>query len=151
MIPNNVHYCTPLAADIEDPCSTYKSDVRDDFFFSKRLLDLLFFPTLVMLLSAGLAPLVLLVAGVIADPSLARDSLITVPISKRTDFNAIPDFTKRDRERLRQLVERSSHRRQSSTVSKAPDIPLNNTGGIYVATIGVGNPATNCEFCKFLS
>jgi hypothetical protein len=108
------------------------------------------FPTLVMLLLAGLAPLVVLAAGVVADPSLARDSLVAVPISKRLSFNGIPDFTKRDREHLRSLVKRSCHQRQSSTINKTPDIPLNNTGGIYVATVGVGNPPTNCESCNFL-
>jgi hypothetical protein len=103
-----------------------------------------------MLLFAGLAPLVVLATGVVADSTLARDSLIKVPISKRINFNGIPDFTKRDREHLRNLVKRGGHRRQSSTANKVPDISLNNTGGIYVATIGVGDPPTNCESCNFL-
>ena len=105
-----------------------------------------------MLLSTGLASLVVLATGVVADPSLAiaRDSLIRVPISKRINFNGIPDFTKRDRDHLRNLVKRSGHRHRSPNVNKIPDIPLNNTGGIYVATIGVGEPATNCESCKYL-
>jgi hypothetical protein len=97
-----------------------------------------------MLLFAGFAPLVVLATGVVADSSPARDSIITFPISKRLNFNGIPDFTKRDRDHLRNLVKRGGHRRQSSTVNKTPDIPLNNTGGIYVATIGVGDPPTNC-------
>jgi hypothetical protein len=108
------------------------------------------FLTLVMLLLTGLAPLVVLVTGVVADPSLARDSLITVPISQRMNFNGIPDFTRRGREHSRNLVKRGGHRRQSSTVNKTPDISLNNTGGIYVATIGIGEPATECESRKFL-
>ena len=97
-----------------------------------------------MLLFAGLALLAVLATGV------AADSLITVPISKLTDFNGMPDFIKRDREHLRNLVKRGGHRRQSSTVNEPPSILLNNTGGIYVATIGIGEPATNCEWCKFL-
>ena len=103
-----------------------------------------------MLLFAGLAPLVVLATGVVADSSLARDSFIRFPISKRLNFNGIPDFTKRDQDHLRNLVKCGGHRRQSSAVNKTPDIPLNNTGGIYVATIGVGDPPTNCESCKFL-
>ena len=102
-----------------------------------------------MLLFAGFAPLVVLATGVAADFPLARDSLITVPISKRIDFNGIPDFIKRDREHLRDLVKRGGHRRQFSTANKTPSILLNNTGGIYVATIGIGEPATNCESCNF--
>ena len=105
---------------------------------------------LVMLLLAEFASLFVLASGVVADPSLARDSLIKVPISKRVNFNGVPDFSKRDREHLRKLVKRGGQQRQSSTVNKTPDIPLNNTGGIYVATIGVGDPPTNCESCKFL-
>lgn len=100
------------------------------------------FSTLVMLLLAGLAPLVVLATGVVADPSLARDSLITFPISKRINFNGIPDFTKRDRKHSRNLVKRGCNRRQSSAVSKTPGIPLNNTGGIYAVNIGVGDPPT---------
>ncbi len=94
-----------------------------------------------MLLVAGLVPLVVLATRVLGDPSVARDSLFTVPISKRISFNGAPDFTQRDRKRLRNLVKR---------VNMAPSIPLNNTGGAYVATIGVGEPATYCESCQFL-
>jgi hypothetical protein len=108
------------------------------------------FLTLVMLLLAALAPLVVLATGVIAGPPLARDSLIRVPITQRTNFNGIPDFTTRGREHMRNLVKRGGHRRQSSTVNKTPSIPLNYTGGVYVATIGVGEPAKNCESCKSL-
>ena len=103
-----------------------------------------------MLLFAGLAPLVVLATGVLADSPLARDSLVTVPISKRIDLNGIPDFIKRDREHLRNLVKRGGHRRQFSTANKTPSVLLNNNGSIYVATIGIGEPATNCESCKFL-
>jgi hypothetical protein len=105
-----------------------------------------------LLLAAILVPLVVLATGVVADSTPARDSLIKVPISKRTNFNGIlPDFAKRDREHLRNLVKRSGHRRKCSTGNKTPpSIPLNNTGGIYVATIGVGEPATNCEYFDFL-
>jgi cathepsin E len=101
-----------------------------------------------MFLLAVLAPLVALATGVVAASTLARDSLITVPISKRTDFDGIPNFAKRDREHLRNLVKRSGHRPRCS---KTLDMPLNNTGGVYVATIGIGEPATDCESCKFLS
>ena len=131
--------------DLEDPCSTYKSNIRDHSF-SEELLDRLPFPTVVMLLLAGLAPLVVLATGVVA-ASLARDSLITVPISKRINFNGMPDLAKRDREHLRNLVKRGVHQRQSSTVNKVADIPLSNPGGIYVATVSVGDPPTSCEFC----
>ena len=105
-----------------------------------------------MFLSAGLAPLVMLAMGLVADPSLALAShyLLTVPISRHVDFNGISDFTKKDREHLRNLVKRGRHRRQSSTVNKVANIPLNNTGGIYVATIGVGTPPTSCGSCIFL-
>jgi hypothetical protein len=103
-----------------------------------------------MFLLAGLAPLVVLATGVVADSSVARDSLIRFPISKRINFNGILDFSRRDREHLSNLVKRSGHQRQSSIVNKTSNIPLNNTGGIYVATIGVGEPATNCESCRFL-
>lgn len=102
------------------------------------------------LLLSGLVPLAVLATAVAADPPLARDSLIAMPISKRVNFNGIPEFTKRDREHLRSLVKRGGHRLRSSTVNKTPSIPLNNTGGGYVVTLGVGQPATNCESCKFL-
>ena len=99
------------------------------------------------LVVAGFAPLVALATSIVADPSVARDSLITVPISKH--INRAPDFIKRDREHLRSLVRRG-HRWQSLTVNKSPDTPLNNTGGIYVATIEVGEPATKCESFQLL-
>jgi hypothetical protein len=100
-----------------------------------------------MFLSAGLAPLVMLAMALVAEPSLA---LFKVPISRQVDPIGISDFAKRDREHLRNLVKRGRHRRQASTASKVVDIPLNNTGGIYVATISVGDPSKECECCKFL-
>lgn len=100
---------------------------------------------MLVLLLSGLASLAVLATGVVNNPSLARDSLIAVPISKRVDFNGIPDFTKRDREHLRNLVKRGGHRHRSLTVNKTPSMPLNNTGGGYVVTVGVGQPPTNCE------
>jgi hypothetical protein len=104
-----------------------------------------------LLLLARLAPLVVLATGHLTDPSHARASLLKVPISKRIDFNGMSDFTKRDREHLRNLVKRGGHRRRSSTVNKITDIALNNTGGIYVANFSVGDPPTSCEFCQLLS
>jgi hypothetical protein len=98
-----------------------------------------------MFLLARLAPLVVLATGLVAGPSLARASLLKMPISKRSDFNA--DFVKRDREHLRNLVKRGVHQRQSSTVNEIADIPLTNIGGIYAATVSVGDPPTSCEFC----
>ena len=103
-----------------------------------------------MLLFAGLVPLVVLATGVVADSPLARDSLVTVPISKRIDSNGIPDSTKRDRGHLSNLVKRGGHRCQSRTVNKTLNLPLNNTGFNYVVTIGVGEPATYCKSCKYL-
>ena len=101
-----------------------------------------------LLLLTGVAPLIALAAGFVADPLLTRHSLLTVPITRHVEFNGISDFTKRDREHLRNLVKRGRHRRQSSTASKVANTPLNNTGGIYVATIAVGNPPTNCASCE---
>ncbi|KAI0279620.1 acid protease [Russula aff. rugulosa BPL654] len=98
-----------------------------------------------LLLLARLAPLVVLATGHLTDPSLARASLLKVPISKRIDFNGRSDFTKRDREHLRNLVRRGGHRRRSSTVNKITDIALNNTGGIYVANVSVGDPPANYQ------
>ena len=102
---------------------------------------------MLLLLLAGLAPsLVVLAAGVVADPPFARDTLLTVPISKRINYNGIYDLTKRDREHFTNLVKRGGgHRRQSSNINKIPSILINNTGIGYVATIAVGSPPTNCE------
>ena len=97
-----------------------------------------------MLLLAGLAPLIVLVAGIVADSSPHGQSLLKVPITKHVDYNG---FIKRDREHLRNFVRRGGHRRQSSTESKTADMLLNNTAGIYIATVSVGNPPTACEFC----
>ncbi len=67
-----------------------------------------------LLLVAGLVPLAVLATGLVADTSLAQDSLLKMPISKRNSFNVISDFTKRDhREHWRNLVKRGGHRRQS--------------------------------------
>jgi hypothetical protein len=99
-----------------------------------------------MLLLAGLAPLVALVAGVVTGSSPPSHSFLTVPITKHVDFNGMSDFIKRDPGHLRDLVKRGGHRRQSSTGNKVADILLNNTGSGYVATVSVGNPPTSCEY-----
>jgi cathepsin E len=106
-------------------------------------------PTPVMLLIASLTPLVVLATGVAAIPTVIRDnSHISLPISRHLNHNGKLGIIQRDWKRLNNLV---SDGKRSSAWHETHNLPLNDTGIVYSASVGIGDPPTHCESHQFLS
>jgi|SRR6267154_833490 len=104
-------------------------------------------PTPVMLLIASLTLLVVLVTGVAGGPTVIRDdSRISLPISRHFNQNGKLGIIQRDRKRLNNLV---SDGKRSSALHETHNLPLNNTGIVYSASIGIGDPPTHSESYQF--
>jgi cathepsin E len=101
-----------------------------------------------MLLVALLVPFVLLAACIAANPVFIRDSLVdvSVPITKHVSANNTLNAIQRDRARVANFASRFG----ASTLDIVPNVPLDDYGVVFVASIGVGEPPTYCESCQFL-
>ena len=101
--------------------------------------------TSVMLLVTVLVPFVLLATRVVAGPTVVRDSLTSLPLSRHINRNGRLDLIQKYREKSRNSV-KDGQRRSSST----PDLTVDDTGFLYVTGVGVGDPLapTYCEFCQ---
>jgi hypothetical protein len=95
-----------------------------------------------MLLVTFLVPFVVLSTKVVAGPTVIRDSgsRISFPISRNINPNVKLDLIQRDRKHLKNSV-MDGQRRSSST----PNLIVNDTGTVYVTSVGIGEPATSCE------
>ena len=96
-----------------------------------------------MLLIAALAPFVVLAAGVVADANANTNSPISVPIAKK--FDVTGSINPSQRERRRRSLVKGAQKRDLSNSPGVPNVPLNDDGVYYTASIGVGSPATFCE------
>jgi hypothetical protein len=98
-----------------------------------------------MLLVTFLVPFVVLATRVVAGPTVIRDSgsRFSLSLSRQINPNGKLDLIQRDREHSKNSV-KDSKRRDSST----PSLTINDTGTIYVTSVGVGEPATSCESCQ---
>jgi hypothetical protein len=101
------------------------------------------FPTPVMLLIASLTPLVVLATRAAAGSTVIRDYPISLPISRHLSHNGNLGIIQSDQKHLNNLVSDGKH--SSSTHS----LPLNNTGIVYSASVGIGDPPTYCESYQF--
>jgi hypothetical protein len=102
---------------------------------------------MVMLLVTLLTPFAMLATRVVANPLLIRDTsgLHRLLVTKQIDPNDQYDLAQNDRRHLESLNQPYSSPSNDTTGV----LPLNNTGFYYVASVGVGNPPTNCilKFC----
>ena len=89
-------------------------------------------------LIASLAPLALLATSVAANPTVVQldNTPVTLPFALRINFTGTPDLVRRDQARARQFAKQSS--------SSTSDVVVTNSGVDYVASVGVGSPATYC-------
>jgi hypothetical protein len=94
---------------------------------------------------ATFAPFFVLVnsLNVVAHPTVIRDSPISMPFTRYIGASDASDLVRRDRERARTLLNRGS----ILTTEMDPDVGVTNAGIYYVASVGVGNPATYCRSC----
>lgn len=100
-----------------------------------------------MFLVASLAPFVLLATEIAANPVFTRDSPgISLSISKKVSGNGTTNVVQADRTRLLSYTNQSD----TSKLFSTPNLPLNDNVFAYIATVGIGNPITNCESRQFL-
>lgn len=96
-----------------------------------------------MFLIASLTYLVVLATGIVAGPTVIRDdSHISLPISRHLNHDGNLGIIQRDRSRL-------NNRKRSSILDEPHSLPLNNTGIVYSARVGIGDPPTYCECYQF--
>ena len=109
---------------------------------------------MLLVTSSLLAPFVALVvqlSAVAGVPIAVRDSFISLPITKyvNRDGNGTVDIVQADQARLMNFASGASGQ---STLDATPglDVPVTNTGFVYMVSIGVGNPPFHCESYQFL-
>ncbi len=93
---------------------------------------------------ATLLTTLLLAFSVAANPVLVDRSPVTLPISRRLNLTSIHNLVQHDQARAKNFKlgtsARSANRR--AVISE----PVQNQAVTYVASVGVGSPATTCRF-----
>jgi cathepsin E len=95
---------------------------------------------------ATLLTTVLLALAVAAEPILVKKSLVTLPISRRINLNGL-NILEHDQLRAKAL-RATGEARASGTLSNRASVissQAENQAVSYVASIGVGSPATQCK------
>lgn len=93
-----------------------------------------------MLLITSLIPLILLSTGIAGGTTVIRDSHISLSISRHLNHNGNLGIIQRDRKRLDNLVSGGKH--SSSTLDETHNLLKYNTGIVYSASVGIGDPPT---------
>ena len=72
---------------------------------------------------------------------------ITLPFVRRMNTTGIKNLLHVDQERVKALKARAKHNTTSAPflMSRSDDLPATDEVVDYVASIGIGNPPTNCE------
>ena len=101
-----------------------------------------------MLLVASLAPFFLLATYVVAKPVFTRGSSNGVPlqITGHLNVNGTHNVVQNDQARAAKFANQFS----DSTSPTILNLPLNDAGVTYATSIGIGQPPTYCESCRFL-
>ena len=95
---------------------------------------------------ATLLTTVLLALAVAAEPILVKKSLVTLPISRRINLNNL-NILEHDQLRAKALRAKGEARAAGTVSNRASVISsqAENQAVSYVASIGVGSPATQCK------
>jgi cathepsin E len=102
--------------------------------------------------SASFATIVLLALSAAATPLVqVRNSPITLPISRRVNATSAHNLLKHDIARVKALKARAKAIQGGANFEEAAIVnePLENQAVTYIASVGVGSPATFCEFHCF--
>lgn len=108
-----------------------------------KLLLLLFSLHFAMALTSFLFTL-LLSLGVVANPVVVDRSPVTLSLTRIINSTGVYNLLQRDQARAQVLKNRAFGR--GSTPAAVVNEPVTNNVVSYVASVGVGSPATNCEW-----
>ncbi|KAG2065485.1 hypothetical protein BDR04DRAFT_1161344, partial [Suillus decipiens] len=94
--------------------------------------------------------LALLAFSVTGSPVEVRNSIITLPMTRRLAFSNVTDLLRHDEARLAAFGEYSTRGRRDADIAPHPTVPLSqvdlgNTMLCYTVTVAIGNPRTNYE------
>jgi len=93
-----------------------------------------------MFLVASLVPFVVLVNVVVANPTVVRDSPISLRIAKQIGAIGATELLARDQSRARNFVRENCTFPSEGT----PDVGIIHNNSFYVASVGFGTPPTYC-------
>jgi cathepsin E len=89
----------------------------------------------------------LLALAVSANPVVIRNSPITLPISRRVNTTSIHNLLRHDLSRAKALRARGEARAAGTFhVDAVINESVDNQAVTYVASVGVGSPASTCKF-----
>ena len=107
------------------------------------------FSVLTAMLSSTLLTTLLLALAIAANPIVLKRSLVTLPLSRQLNPAGLQNLVQRDQKRARGLKARSEERvagpHHSLRSRSVINSPLEDHAVSYVASVGIGSPATNCE------
>lgn len=112
-------------------------------FFYSPLVGLHFLLIGTMFNAASLLSTLLLAVLVAGNPVVVRDNLVRLPIAKRVNATNARDVLRIDQARAAALRARGNAK-AGKFVADAGSISVTNQAVDYVATVGVGSPATDC-------
>lgn len=98
--------------------------------------------------AAALLTTVLLALSASATPLVTiRDSPISLPFARKTNFTGSVNLLKADQARAKALRARAEAKASglALNVDAVINEPVDNQAVTYVASVNVGNPPTNCE------
>lgn len=97
------------------------------------------------MVSAKLLSLLTLALAVSANPIVVRDSLVRVPFGKKVNVTSPEHILQADKARAAALRAHGQARSSGRLTKDAViSIGVQNQAVTYVATVGVGSPATDC-------
>ena len=90
---------------------------------------------------------ILLATAIAASPVIVEKSLVTLPISRSVNIANVQDLLRHDQIRAKALKAKGEARAAGISLHSDDVISsqANNQGVSYIATVGVGSPATNCK------
>ena len=96
--------------------------------------------------TASLTASLLLAVSVAANPIVVRKAPVSLPIARRFNITGAHDIIQKDQARAKNHAS-VGKAKESGTMSAdvARSVGITNQGTYYLACIGVGSPATDCE------
>ncbi|KAG6877473.1 hypothetical protein C0992_009901 [Termitomyces sp. T32_za158] len=97
------------------------------------------------MISASLLPILYLVLTVSANPIVVRESQAKLPLARRLNVTSVHNLLRHDVDRTKFLRARAEAKLCGASTQAVINEPVDNQALMYVASIGVGSPATTYE------